>query len=121
MTMRVAINLVHIGNDVDTHPGKVTVLHDRRARARLRLAVTRDWAHDEGIDCQLRPRPQSQPIRDHFDPARILHRHVNVQVGQADIGAHARTGLKANTRGRAGGTVVTQRVEATTTPTVERP
>ena len=60
------------------------------------LAIPTERTYERGINCELFPMPQGQPVADNLDAPGVLHGHVQVHISQAHIPGHTCASLAAH-------------------------
>ena len=65
------------------------------------LAIPAEGTDERGINCELLPLPQGQPVADNLDAPGVLHGHIQVHISQAHIPGHTCASLAAHPGERA--------------------
>ena len=65
------------------------------------LAIPAEGTDERGINCELLPMPQGQPVADNLDAPGVLHGHIQVHISQAHIPGHTCASLAAHPGERA--------------------
>ena len=60
------------------------------------LAIPAEGTDERGINCELLPMPQGQPVADNLDAPGVLHGHIQVHISQAHIPGHTCASLAAH-------------------------
>ena len=60
------------------------------------LAIPAEGTDERGINCELLPMPQGQPVADNLDALGVLHGHIQVHISQAHIPGHTCASLAAH-------------------------
>ena len=62
--------------------------------------IPAEGADERGINCELLPMPQGQPVADNLDAPGLLHGHIQIHISQAHIPGHMCASLAASARSR---------------------